>query len=161
MEYIRYKTKRIFQFKHVVEAYRGAAALACDYKRDRSWVRFSLEYMKYLIISFPHSVDKAKCGVVTHHLTCYASEFVGKWGIKLSCCQLSVLILGCHILSTCIFDIKMEKREFLNKILFAPTAVCGIQRENKIHIYFLLQATLDGPYLGSMKNFITVLLYEC
>ena len=49
------------------QASRGAGAQACDCKRDRLWVRFALEEMKYLIFSFPRTQHAMR------------SEFGRKW----------------------------------------------------------------------------------
>lgn len=41
----------------------------CDRKRDRFWVRLSLESMKYLIFLFPCADNETKCDLKTLYLT--------------------------------------------------------------------------------------------
>ena len=52
------------------EASRGAVAEVSDSKRNRLWVRFPFEEIKYLIFSFPRSGNKTKfpsLSSATHH----------------------------------------------------------------------------------------------
>ena len=55
--------------KNLLEASRGAGARTCACKRNRSCVRFLLEEMKYLIISFlrttKNSAENRKESVLT------------------------------------------------------------------------------------------------
>ena len=51
---------------------------ACDYKGDRLWVRFLLEKMKYLILSFLRSDVQVKRVGEYCHLTRNSSRIRGK-----------------------------------------------------------------------------------
>ena len=58
-----------------IEASRGGGAQGeWDFKRDRFWVRFPLEEMKYFIFSFLYSGVEAKAGVEFCHSTRNASR---------------------------------------------------------------------------------------
>ena len=57
----------LFNKRQFIEASRSAGVQACECKRDRLWVRFSLEITKYLIFSFLNSNVEAKCGVDFRH----------------------------------------------------------------------------------------------
>ena len=69
-----------------VEVSRGAGAQARDCKRDRLWVRFQFEEIKYLIFSFHRSdvnlisrQSAAFCSASQHSMP---REFGGKWATK-------------------------------------------------------------------------------
>ena len=47
--------EEIFLITKLLDVSRGAGAQACDCKRDRLWVRFRLEDIKYLILGLRHS----------------------------------------------------------------------------------------------------------
>ena len=57
-----------------IEASRGTRGQACDCKRDRLWIRFPLEEIKYLMFSFHCSGVEAKCDVDFRHSTRTASR---------------------------------------------------------------------------------------
>ena len=49
-----------FQSRPASEDIRGSGAQACNYKRDRLWVRIPLEEMKYSTFYFPRSVKEQR-----------------------------------------------------------------------------------------------------
>ena len=55
-------------------------AQACDCKRDRLWVQFPLEEMKYLTLSFPRSGNELKRDVEFRHLTHNAFKNLAETG---------------------------------------------------------------------------------
>ena len=68
-------------------------ARVCDCKRDRSWVRFPLKKMKYLIFSFLHSVVEAMRGVECRPSTINAFRIRRKLNTR---CPLLPLMNACY-----------------------------------------------------------------
>ena len=75
----------------------------CDYKRDRLWVRFLLEEMKYFIFSFLRSSVEVKRGVEFHHSTRNAAK------VFFVC----LFLHGVPYLATCGIQREAEKHEYL------------------------------------------------
>ena len=71
-------------YKLYIETSRGAGAQACDCQRDRFYVRFPPEEMRYFIFSFLPSGDETKRGVVLRHSTRNASRIQRKMGSGVS-----------------------------------------------------------------------------
>ena len=135
-----------------------AQGQACDCKRNRLWVRFPLEKIKYLMFSFLNSDDETERGVEVRH-PIYKASRIQLSSIYLPCYSVKRICIECRNSTTCFILLHVFK--WIRNFLWDPSPRhleiiqgVGLSLLFFLNVFYTYFWNLSVEYLKKIKSCI-------